>query len=190
MKKFITLVSILTTVFLFGCEQTKNEDIVSHSGAILRYQDGQMRFKSLVGTVYDEESFDEARPKLAEIAADWHKVANALSGFKPPIEKDRQKFRNMLEEGNERAEPTAGAMISFVMVESRQEEILEWQEEFLTAASSVIAEFTRLYGEFGHSDQKIDISDLDISISTMNGIPLDQAIDSSAELSSDEDLAE
>lgn len=80
MKIFRTIIAVSVALVLSGCEQSDvtgggGDTTDSHRDAVLRFQGGQMRFKEMVSTIRDEKSFDDARPELAKIAADWHEVA-------------------------------------------------------------------------------------------------------------------
>lgn len=180
MKIFCTIIAASVALILSGCEQSEvtggaGDSTDSHSEAVLHFQGGQMRFKELVSTIHDEKSFDDARPELAKIAADWHEVAAILRGLQPPSEEERQRFRKMIEEGNTRSEPTSGDMIRFVMIESREAEILEWQDEFVTAAGAAGIELARLFGPIGKSGPENTPPEFDLSSATVDGVPLDQA---------------
>ena len=195
MKMFCTIIAASIALFLSGCEQSEttggpDDSTVRHRDAVLSFQGGQMRFKELVSTIRDEKSFDDARPELAKIAADWHEVAEILRGLQPPSEEERQRFRKMIEEGNTRAEPTSGDMISLVMIESREAEIFEWQEEFVDAASAAGIELARLYGPISKSGPENAPPEIDLSSATINGVPLNQALIDSATFLQNKDQAE
>lgn len=174
-----TTFAALFALALLGCEQSE-VTADSHHAAVLRFQDGQTRFRELLSTIRDENSFADARVELAEISAEWREVAAILRRLDPLSEEERRMFRKMIEEHNMRAVPTSGDMLNLVSLGSREAKIMDWQEEFVTAGSAVGNEFARLYGPIGESGSENAVPRIDLSSVTVNDAPLDRALGESA----------
>ena len=148
----------LTALLFVGCNQRdeKAADSVSasdpHQAVVEKFQTGQERFKELIATVRDEQSFDIAKPELDKVVSDWRDVASALSELESPSSELQSKLRALIAEGHRATEPTGEGMLSLISIESREAVISQWLEDFVAAGGAAGAEMTRLYGPVDYAD--------------------------------------
>ena len=167
---FASIVLSATTA-LVSCDQ--NDSVVNapdnslskHDEAIMKFQVAQQRFKKLIRTVRDENSFDAAKPGLDQVIADWQETRLLLEKLSPPPEEDQARIREQISTGHRNTEPTGHDMMSLVMIESREIEVLAWLETFGQAGQEVGTEMVRLYGKTDYAIEaeetlKIDLSEI------------------------------
>jgi hypothetical protein len=178
----------LAVLFIAACNQGKDgvEETTSssdtHREAVAKFQGGQKRFKELIATVRDENSFDAAKPELDKIVSDWLQVATALRELEPPSEDQQAEVRAMIAQGHRATEPTGEDMLRLISIENREVEVTRWLQEFASAAGAAGAEMGRLYGTTDYSGPEAEAPELDLSNATINGSPIDQALNDPATL--------
>ena len=161
--KLLRLTLILATAVFGGCDRFSDSD--AHEQAILEFQDGQERFKRLISTVRDEESFDRVKPELEQVVADWRRVAADLKVLNPPSDAEQDNFSKVIEEGHRKTEPTGADMLGLVTIETRESEVTAWLESFATAGRAVGNEMLRLYGPTGYAKEpRVNLRDGKITI--------------------------
>ena len=143
----------LAALLIASCGKSENgsgseaDSPDNHRELIEKFQGEQKRFKDLISTVRDEQSFDTAKPELDKIVSDWRGIADSLSKLDPPSEEEQSKFRILIAEGHRETEPTGEDMLSLLSIESRETEVAQWLNDLASAGVSVGSQFTRLYGE-------------------------------------------
>ena len=177
--KSICFILSLAIILLAGCDQNQADGEVAdsldlHRDALSRFQDGQVRFKKLMATIRDEQSYDEAKPKLDRIVADWHEVAATLRGLGPPSDQHKLEFREMIAEGHRSTEPTAMDLMSLFSIETREADITKWFQDFADAAGEAGAELSRLYGPTDYSNPEESGPVIELDSEVLNGASLDQ----------------
>lgn len=151
MKRLLPIL-VLTTLSIIGCEKAKDGVVATapssdrHREAVARFQGAQKRFKELIATVRDENSFDAAKPGLDKVVFEWREVSVALSQLQPPADKQQEEIRTLIADGHRRTEPTGEDMLSLMSIESREAEVTKWLEEFAEAGGKAMLEMSRLYG--------------------------------------------
>jgi hypothetical protein len=140
-----------------GCERPSQRGIASstqlsdaHREAIAGFQRAQRRFKELITTVGDEQTFDSAKPELDMIVSGFRKTASRLSQLQPPPEPQRKEIRQQIADGHRSTEPTGADMLGLLSIETRAAEVSQWLGEFSEAGRKAGVEMLRLYGQQEH----------------------------------------
>ncbi len=153
----IVALAIISTSGCNRSEKTTQVRVASldrHEAVVAKFQDGQKRFKNLIATVRDEQSYDEARPGIDQVISDWRAVAAVLSDLSPPSEEVQVKFRKMIAEGHRRTESMPDDMLRLISIKTREAQTSAWLEDFVATAGKAGEEMRRLYGPTGYaSDQ-------------------------------------
>ena len=140
-----------------GCERPSQRGIAAstepsdaHREAIAGLQRAQTKFKELITTVRDEQTFDSAKPELDKIVSDFRKTASRLSQLQPPPEPQRKEIRQQIADGHRGTEPTGPDMLGLLSIETRAAEVSQWLGEFSEAGRKAGVEMLRLCGQQGH----------------------------------------
>ena len=140
-----------------GCERPSQPGIAAstepsdaHREAIAGFQRAQRRFKELITTVGDEQTFDSAKPELDMIVSGFRKTASRLSQLQPPPEPQRKEIRQQIADGHRSTEPTGADMLGLLSIETRAAEVSQWLGEFSEAGRKAGVEMLRLYGQQEH----------------------------------------
>ena len=118
-----------------------------HGDAIREMLKAPRRFQEVVATIHDEASYDRAAPGLSEVVDQFKKSAAIFRELNPPEDTERAKYRQMIAEGTQGAEPTGRDIIALISVKGRDKEIHAWMDAFAESHQEVKTEVGRLYGE-------------------------------------------
>jgi hypothetical protein len=167
MKTLIPIL-VLPTLSIISCEKDKDGIVATaqssdrHREAVAKFQGAQKRFKELVATVRDENSFDAAKPELDKVVSDWREVSATLSQLQPPADKQQAEIRDLIADGHRRTEPTGEDVLSLMSIESREAEVTKWLEEFTEAGGKAMSEMVRLYGPTDYAAEPAKDAGIDL----------------------------
>jgi len=122
-----------------------------HEEALAKFQEAQLSFKKLIATVRDEESFDTAHPGLDQVVVDFWEARFLFKKLTPPPEDYQVEIRKRISAGHKNTEPTSKDLMSLISIDSREEEVIAWLQDFTRAGHEVGMEMVRLYGESDYS---------------------------------------
>lgn len=144
--------TICSLLFLCACSKKDSgaSTVDQHALAILEFQEAQQIFKDTVVTVRDEASYDKAAPVLDQVIKDFRRSALLMKELSPPEEAARFRYREMIVDGHQQAEPTGEDMMSILTIKSREQEVTAWMEAFVAAGQEAGVEITRLFGEIDY----------------------------------------